>query len=35
MIYKEGESVKDTEKQGTFLVTAEIVASFNEASLYE
>jgi hypothetical protein len=35
MIYKEGESVKNKEKEGSFLVTAEIVASFNEASLYE
>ena len=35
MIYNEGISTKDGEKTGSFLVTAEIVASINEASLCE
>jgi len=35
MIYNEGTTGKNQEKLGSFLVTAEIVASFNEASLCE
>jgi hypothetical protein len=35
MIYNEGSSAKNQEKFGSFLVTADIVASFNEVSLCE
>jgi len=35
MIYNEGSTGKNQEKIGSFLVAAEIVASFNEASLCE
>ena len=35
MIYNEGSSAKNQGKFGSFLVTADIVASFNEVSLCE